>query len=113
MTHKRDQRLHSRCKIELPVAVGDANNPVAGTICFDTQDLSLGGAFLRSELLLEVDEQLELSFDLPNGTRISTVGRVVHVVRDTGANSIPGMGIAFANFSERDLEAVRALLTRG
>lgn len=81
----RDLRSHPRSDVQLPVAVGDASNSVAATICFDTHNLSLGGAFLRSDLLLEVGEQLDLTFHLPDGQCIHAGGRVVHVVRQAGA----------------------------
>ena len=106
----QDLRSHPRSDVHLPVALGDATNSVEATICFDTHDLSLGGAFLRSELLLEVGEQLELMFHLPEGKCIRTTGRVVHVAREAGADGPAGMGIAFADLSARDREAVRAFL---
>ncbi len=106
-----DQRVHARRELELPVRVGDRDNRVSGTIRFDTRDLSVGGAFLRSDLLFEVGEELRLEFQLPGGPSVHARGRVVHVARDREVAA--GMGIAFSNLSERDREAVRAFLARG
>jgi hypothetical protein len=110
-----EQRAHERKEFELPVQVGDARNRVLGTIRFDTRDLSVGGAFLRSDLLFEVGEVLELEFQVPGGPQVKASGKVVHVAREAALDgaSAAGMGIAFSNLSERDREAVRAFLARG
>jgi len=106
-----EQRAFARRTVELPVQVGDTDQRVAGAIRFDTRDLSLGGAFLRSDLLFEVGEVLALEFSIPGGPTVHARGRVVHVARDPQLPT--GMGIAFANLSECDREAVRAFLARG
>jgi Tfp pilus assembly protein PilZ len=109
-----EQRAHERREAELPVNVRDARNRVLGTIRFDTRDLSLGGAFLRSDLLFEVGEELELEFQVPGGPQVKACGKVVHVAREPNGDgsACAGMGIAFCNLSERDREAVRAYLAR-
>jgi hypothetical protein len=38
---------------------------------------------------------------------------VVRVARDTGDDAVPGMGIAFTDLSDRDRDAILALVTRG
>jgi Tfp pilus assembly protein PilZ len=59
----------------------------------------VGGAFLRSDLLFEVGEILNLQIDLPPNRRISAVGRVVRVSRGTAQDRVPGMGIEFVDLS--------------
>lgn len=113
MSDDDEQRSHPRREVELPVALGDRAHAIEAVICFDTCDLSPGGAFLRSDLLLEVGEELELSFRLPDGTSIRTMGRVVHVVRQAGPASPAGMGIEFSQLCQRDRDAVRAFLAGG
>jgi len=106
-------RKHPRSDVELPVTVSDAANKVQGHIQFDTHDLSVGGAFIRSDLLFEVGEELTLVFQLPVGHTVRARGRVVRVARETGDDQMPGMGIAFAHLTDRDREAIVQLVTRG
>lgn len=106
-----EQRAHARRVLELPVLVNDAGNRVHGAIRFDTRDISLGGAFLRSDLLFEVGEELHVEFQLPDGLLVRARSRVVRVARgESGAEA--GMGIAFTLLSDRDREAVRDFLSR-
>jgi hypothetical protein len=106
-------RKHARSPVELPITVSDAANRVEGHIEFNTQDLSVGGAFIRSDLLFEVGEELQLDFALPDGQIVRARGKVVRVARDSGDDVIPGMGIMFVALAEGDREAIRALVTRG
>ena len=86
----------------------DAANRVDGLIQFNTQDLSVGGAFIRSDLLFEVGEELTLEFALPDGRTVRARGKVVRVARDTGGDLVPGMGIQFVNLADADRDAIRA-----
>ena len=105
-----DQRNHRRREFDLPVTVTEADSHVQGEICFDARDLSVGGAFLRADLLFEVGEVLDLSFQLPGSGVVRARGKVVRVVRDAGPE-IPGMGIAFTELTDGDRDAVRAFLS--
>jgi uncharacterized protein (TIGR02266 family) len=106
-------RKYARSPVELPITVSDAANKVEGRIEFNTGDLSVGGAFIRSDLLFEVGEELQLDFTLPEGQIVRARGKVVRVARDSGDDVIPGMGIAFVTLADSDREAIRALVTRG
>jgi Tfp pilus assembly protein PilZ len=106
-------RRHPRSAVELSVTVADSTNSVVGHIHFDTQDLSVGGAFVRSDLLFEVGEELGLTFTLPDGKHVHARGRVVRVARDTGDEGIAGMGIEFVRLTDPDRDAILALVTRG
>jgi hypothetical protein len=112
-TGRGNLRKHERFLVQLPITVSDAANRVEGHIEFNTQDLSGGGAFIRSDLLFEVGEELQLDFALPSGKRIKTHGRVVRVARDSGDDVIAGMGIKFVALSDADRDAIHALCTRG
>ncbi len=101
------RRASPRRPAEVRVLVGDAQHRVHGTIRFDTRDLSLGGAFLRSDLLFEVGEQLEVELAVDGDQPVHARARVVRV--DQSEES-PGMGIAFIDLNERDRERVRAYL---
>lgn len=89
--------------------VADARHRVHGTISFDTRDLSAGGAFLRSDLLLEVGEELEIEFQIP-GTTVAPLRARAKVVRVDQAAAMPGMGISFDGLSDPERESVRAFL---
>ena len=106
-------RKHVRSSVSFGVTVSDAANRVSGTIVFDTQDISAGGAFIRSDLLFEIGEELAVAFTLPNGAEISSRAKVVRVSRDGDDGSAPGMGIQFVQLSESDRDAILALVQRG
>jgi hypothetical protein len=97
--------------VQLPVTISDATNRVSGSILFDTQDISVGGAFIRSDLLFEVGEELGVAMTLPTGHVVNARAKVVRVARDSGDDA--GMGIQFVQLSEADREAVLALVQRG
>jgi Tfp pilus assembly protein PilZ len=65
---------------------------------------------VRSDLLFEIGEEIDVSFRLPEGDEVRARARVMHVVRETGAEAEAGMGIAFTQLSEPDRERVRAFL---
>ncbi len=105
-----DKRQHERRAVELPITVSDAANRVVAIIQFSTQDLSIGGAFVRSQLLFEIGEVLSLQFTLPDGRAIRASGKVVRVARDTGDDVIPGMGIQFVDLADADRDALRLMV---
>ena len=102
-------RRFPRHRVELPVKIVDETGDVSGEILFDTGDLSVGGAFLRSTLLFELDEELGLEFVLPSGQVIRAKGRVVRVATE---GDLTGMGIAFIALPEQDRAAVRTFLSK-
>jgi uncharacterized protein (TIGR02266 family) len=109
---RRPRRQHERQLVELPVVIEDAANRVRGRVRFDSHDLSVGGAFLRSDLLFEVGEELRVEFSLPGGPRIHARGRVVRVSRERDTGHVPGMGIEFIALADADRAAVRAFITK-
>jgi uncharacterized protein (TIGR02266 family) len=104
-------RQHERVMVELPVFVREEETGIHGGIRFDAHDLSLGGAFLRSDLLFEVGEEVDLEFDVAPRRKVRARARVVRVIREQSGGP-PGMGIAFVDLSESDREALRAFLAR-
>jgi Tfp pilus assembly protein PilZ len=107
---RRDMRKHSRRTVELPVVVSDAANKVKAGIRFGAADVSVGGAFLCSDLLFEVGEVLNLTIQLPSSQQILARGRVVRVSRGATPDQPPGMGIEFVDLSPVDRAAVEAAL---
>jgi PilZ domain len=89
----------------------------SGEVLFDTADMSLGGAFLKSDLLLELGEELEL--EISGTPPVKARARVVRAVRTHSHRSGPGMGIEFISPSDafkcalvRVIEEPRETLTR-
>ena len=93
--------------MELPVTIVEAEQKTAGGLFFDTTDLSIGGAFLRSTVLFEVDEILRIEFTLAGNTIVARA-RVVRVSYDEP----PGMGIEFVGLDDHERDAIRAFLTK-
>lgn len=112
---RREARRFSRRETLLPVVVRAAGNKVQAGIRLDSLDLSEGGAFLRSDLLFEVGEELSLDIPLSSGQVLTATGRVAWVTRGTDAVA-PGMGIAFTRLPEETRSSLAASLrelTRG
>jgi Tfp pilus assembly protein PilZ len=107
---RRDMRRHPRQSVELPVLVSDSANRVKAGIRFGSAEISAGGAFLRSDLLFEVGEILNLQIDLSPGHRIAAVGRVVRVSRGAEPDRIAGMGIEFVDLSPADRAAIETAI---
>lgn len=100
MSHpKKEQRAHPRHKVTLPVLVRDATQQVGATIEFDTHDVSLGGAFIRSDFLFEVGEVLQVKLQIKQKILQARV-TVVRVVRETDEGTA-GMGVRF-ELTEKD-----------
>ena len=107
---RRDQRKFPRKPTELPVTVRAAGNRVEAGIQLDVADVSEGGAFLRSDLLFEIGEVLQLEIPLPGGQLVKATGRVVRVSRNRGKETAPGMGIEFTRLAMSDRRAIAASL---
>jgi uncharacterized protein (TIGR02266 family) len=80
-----------------------------GHLLFEGADLSAGGTFLKSDLLLEQGESFALEFHLPGGDKtIRAQGRVAWVRRFPKLDELAGMGVEFSAMSDED----RAVLSR-
>jgi hypothetical protein len=90
-----DMRKHSRPPAELPVVVSDAVNRVAAGFRLS----AAGDAFLRSDLLFEVGETLDLAIELPGVGPLLARGRVERIARGTTGEPLTGMAIALLDLS--------------
>lgn len=78
-----------------------------GQLIFEGADLSKGGTFLKSQLLLEQGEVLTLEFQIEGLTRtLRAQARVVWVRRFPKGNENPGMGVAFLAMTEEDRDVL-------
>jgi uncharacterized protein (TIGR02266 family) len=106
MRKKERQRRFLRRSINASFRVRDANGPGYGEILFDSTDLSQGGAFLHSDLLLEVGDELEVTFGLPGEIRpIRVRARVAWATRGN-AEQRAGMGLEFLDLTDADRGAI-------
>jgi Tfp pilus assembly protein PilZ len=96
----QEQRSEKRAEVEAIFAARDESG--AGTLVFASADVSAGGAFLKSELLLEVGETLALEFQVPGGTVVKTPARVAWVRRFPEGSQAAGMGVQFTSLGEHE-----------
>lgn len=85
-------------------------NDEIGELLFDTMDVSEGGAFLRSELLLELGETLEVAFTLPSGHKVQTTAKVVWVTHKRDIKGETGMALEFLNLDDASRQAILAFV---
>jgi uncharacterized protein (TIGR02266 family) len=107
MSRVSNDRRFVRRPLRVSVTVRDAGDPSDGEILFDALDLSQGGAFLESELLLEVGEELEVAFTIPGDLEeIRAQARVAWATRVTAVKGKVGMGLEFANLDVAHRERI-------
>ena len=100
-----DQRRHARRALEVVFRAREAE--ASGELLFEGADLSAGGAFLRSDLLLEQGESLAVEFRVAGLTRlIKAQARGAWVRRFPEPDEIAGMGVQFLAMSEEDRAAL-------
>jgi CheY-like chemotaxis protein/Tfp pilus assembly protein PilZ len=67
----------------------------SGRVVAETEDLSARGLYIRTEALLPVGEESEITVELPDGTTLALFGRVAHMLTPSAARALgrhPGMG---------------------
>lgn len=105
-----DQRREERAAVQARFSARDASG--AGTLTFTSADLSTGGAFLKSDLLLEQGEPLALQFEVPGAGEIQAQARVAWVRRFPEAGQLSGMGVEFLVLREEERAALLRWLAR-
>lgn len=96
-----EQRRFVRRALKAEIRAHDSDGQ--GQLLFESGDLSAGGAFLRSELLLEEGELLSLQFQVPGAAQaLSAEARIVWVRRFPNEGEEPGMGLEFIAMSDED-----------
>lgn len=88
MRRARNQRLVSRCRVELD----HPTLPAEG----ESEDLSSSGLFVRCRTLYPVGDETDLRLSLPDGSIVALYARVVHVLTARAARALgrhPGMGL--------------------
>ena len=113
-----DMRKHSRPSAELTVVVSDAVNRVTAGLRRSPADLSGGpaipaalpAAFLRSDLLFEVGEVLNLNIEVPGARALVARCRVEGISRGTGGETQTGMAIALVDLSPASMTTLESAL---
>jgi uncharacterized protein (TIGR02266 family) len=104
-----EHRRFTRKTVQVDFRCRDASG--AGELLFEAADLSLGGSFLKSELLLEPGETLVLEFSLPGDERLLKAhARVAWVRRFPKDGEMPGMGVEFLGMAQEDRAALEDVL---
>jgi uncharacterized protein (TIGR02266 family) len=103
------QRRHERKAVAVQFQAREAHG--AGQLVFTSADLSAGGTFLASDLLLEQGEQLSLEFTFPGETApLRAQARVAWVRRFPEAGEAAGMGVEFVTMRDEDRARLESLL---
>src|SRR5215471_4375617 len=107
---KREKRRFSRRAVKVDFHGNSAEG--IGELLFEGVDLSAGGTFLRSDLLLEQGERLGLQFGMPGLPRqLHAEAQVAWVRRFPKPTEPAGMGIEFVGMSEEDRSALSHYLS--
>lgn len=102
-------RKEDRAAVQARFSARDTSG--AGTLTFTSEDLSTGGAFLRSDLLLEQGEALSLFFDVPDGVSVQAQARVAWVRRFPEPGQVAGMGVEFVSIRDEEKQAIARWLS--
>src|SRR4051812_41670071 len=104
-----DQRRFVRKNLRVEFRAKDTEG--TGELLFEALDLSTGGTFLASELLLEQGEGLSVEFRIPSSPKpVRAQARVAWVRRFPRQGEQAGMGIEFLAMSDQDREILSQYL---
>lgn len=104
-----NHRRFSRRTLAVDFAARDGLG--AGLLIFTSADVSAGGAFLKSDLLLEPGEELSLECHLEGKkSPIRARARVAWVRRFPESDQPAGMGVEFVGIDDDDRAALRDLV---
>lgn len=105
-----EQRRFPRKQINVEFRVREVAR--IGRLSFDTVDLSVGGAFLESEVLFEEGEPLELELQIPGTASTLRARARVAWIRRIDPDGATGMGVQFEEMSAADRQEIERLLAR-
>jgi hypothetical protein len=103
------RRRYERIESRLPCRLFIPDEAREGELKFEafltSRNLGLGGVFVESTFLLKAGLELWVELVLPNA-RLTTFGRVVHVIGFDDAVYPSGMGIEFLEMGSEDRETL-------
>lgn len=111
MTAAPSGRIYVRIPAQLQVGVRERAREA--TIWFLSRDLSLGGVFLESDLLLEPGTRLWLRFRVGDQPEAEVRGAIVWARAEAeGPEEPAGMGVAFDEMPVTVMDALSGLIRR-
>jgi uncharacterized protein (TIGR02266 family) len=104
-----EQRRHTRTSLEVDFRGRESQG--AGQLLFQGTDLSPGGTFLKSDVLLDEGETLGVEFRVPGVQRLMRAqAKVAWVRRFPKDQELAGMGVEFVAMSDDDRSALTSYL---
>ena len=106
----KDKRRFLRVPVEVEFRVTEDGADEHGHLFFYSRNVSKGGAFLISDLLLSKGSAVFVKFQLPGEDLIEVLAEVVWVDEADGQEA--GMGIEFTRFTTENRAAIERFLAR-
>ena len=106
----QDKRKYIRVPVEVEFRVTEDGADEHGHLFFYSRNVSKGGAFLISDLLLQKGSTVFVKFQLPGENLIEVLAEVVWVDEADGQEA--GMGIEFTRFTPENRAAIERFLDR-
>jgi uncharacterized protein (TIGR02266 family) len=105
--------IHRQPRTPLSTLVQFRFNSIEEFLAEYSVDLSPSGIFIRTEELPELGTAVYLQFTLADGSRlIEGLGRVARIADPTKGAKVSGFAVAFVDFDEDSLAAVRKLCAK-
>ena len=106
--NSKETRAANRLKTELKVYYGSSRKK---SLSGFSVDLSAGGIYFCTDNLLEIDEELTLTFSIPGDEKkaVSCKARVAWVNTKENQHKPdypPGMGVEFLDLAQEDLDSL-------
>jgi len=102
------QRQSQRVKMQAAIDMTSDDNFFSGF----SANISDGGLFIATINYVPKGTQVDLSFSLPSGEKISATGvvRWIREVNDKDPTSFPGLGVQFTDLTEGSQQAIRSFI---
>jgi uncharacterized protein (TIGR02266 family) len=109
-----DARANPRYLARIAIFYGPYQKKILTDYCIN---MSTGGVFIESSMILPEDTELTVKFNLPNSDTIIIANARVAWINDLPilkkASLPPGMGLQFINLSLEDMYTIRRFLDTG
>jgi len=107
-----ERRLYPRRRARIKIVFKDEFGD--GLIALWSEDISVGGIFIASDIPIRVGSYVFLSFSLPDsGDEINATGQIVRVAKkgEGEESEREGIGIRFVGLSAAATEAIRRFVS--
>ncbi len=106
-----ERRKFVRVPVKVRMTVKDEEG--AGDLYFVSRNLSIGGVFLVSDLLLEQGVKMYLEFSLPPRSALIIVKGEIAWIKDEAEEEVPGgMGVRFLNLDPESKKIITEFIQR-